>query len=1313
MNPEELRILAEMLMKDARTAEKLRFQQHEAFRLKTSAASLESARKRGDVRAATRIGEEVKATIERIRAGRRAVEVNPEFPGFADIVPRALPTRRTPTPDEAEVIENQRKALEESRAILAEQLALETPRPGDVERARAALADTEKAIAQWRRERGLDIPIAPVKPPVAPVPPSPPVATGEVEYEVVRLASAFGPETVAGSASTFSEARKIRVEFDRQVREAGQGAIRFKIRARTRPAPPVAPVPPVAPPPPVLSPAWGSVGSDLVLSAPVTVGDRSISLRAIVWKDPAGRIVWQGVAPGYTLGTTVYPASTIREAQLAGQRWIEDVSGAFRTGSLTGESLVPLPPPGPPSPVTGPAPLRPRAPRAPGVTEAVPVAAPPAPPVPAAAGEIPRTPVESSNLAAIGYDAATRTLAIEFRNGGVYNYANVPPIVWEGMQKAESKGQFFLREIKTKPKEYPFTKVASASPGAALRGEVTRTAKPEPTPASPEQAPPRPRAAGEVIPHITVTSSYVASIGYSPETWILEIRFNSGAVTAFHNVPMTVASEMLNAESKGKYFLRKIKPYPKLYPSEIVRGEPAPGMTTLPGEGTGAKVALESRGVTAEDVARVVAIDAGGVAVQWQLVGENRIHVMVERGKAGLRKSMLVPWEGYIERARAGRPVPVEAEALPAAPPSPPEPPKPPAPPGAPAAPEPPPEPSPRWISPRESTIAKFTIEDDKYLRVDDFGKGWQWVVRRFNPALGGNMGPALAEGRAASRTEAQLAAEAAAREIPVLPFPAPSPPFVPPTEAERLEAEAVELEAKAKRSRNEFAKEDYLTKARAKRGYAADLRARDARPLSDLPVPVEWPAPVGEKQIRYNLEFEQGNSNWLRMADVPGGRIEIEQVREDVFDWRVIRYTVEGKEVTVSAGRATGKNALGEARSRSIEADGEFAAMQYAPTWTAPVIPPGGANWTQDLISRFFERHTLPPVGSSGIRQETVIEREFAGDPYTWSVWRYYPRPGGAASVKILVARGFENRLDEAKRLAEMAHFEGAGQLPTVPPRTVPYDVTPPLTMEERIARAEDTARRLDWYAEYSDDYSVVLSGSGGRTMLIKMLNEVPPNEARRIWDTFAPKDIPNPFRMAPVPPAPAPRTETPIGLPAPGVEAPPESIPMTWIESAGEFKSQAVTRSGQFYATIYREGEAGLWRWYAYGGKMQPGAESRMIGRGGAVTRADAEYDAMRAILDVPAEATERIVAPLAWRGATSTEVRMPMEMAETGLPGWSAWIQLQEGAPGARGWNWFVGPDMAPAGTLKWGWTMSAGEAKRMAETEIAKQAARLGR
>lgn len=56
--------------------------------------------------------------------------------------------------------------------------------------------------------------------------------------------------------------------------------------------------------------------------------------------------------------------------------------------------------------------------------------------------------VSSSNLKAVGYDSATKTLEIEFLNGGLYQYSGVHESVYQALMSASSHGQYFDSHIK-------------------------------------------------------------------------------------------------------------------------------------------------------------------------------------------------------------------------------------------------------------------------------------------------------------------------------------------------------------------------------------------------------------------------------------------------------------------------------------------------------------------------------------------------------------------------------------------------------------------------------------------------------------------------------------------------------------------------------------------------------------------------------------------------------------------------------------------------------------------------------------------------
>ena len=60
------------------------------------------------------------------------------------------------------------------------------------------------------------------------------------------------------------------------------------------------------------------------------------------------------------------------------------------------------------------------------------------------------TPIDSTAIARTGYSSAKRTLRLEYRNGRIYDYSDVPPEVYEQLLSADSAGEFVNIEIKPK-----------------------------------------------------------------------------------------------------------------------------------------------------------------------------------------------------------------------------------------------------------------------------------------------------------------------------------------------------------------------------------------------------------------------------------------------------------------------------------------------------------------------------------------------------------------------------------------------------------------------------------------------------------------------------------------------------------------------------------------------------------------------------------------------------------------------------------------------------------------------------------------------
>ncbi len=64
--------------------------------------------------------------------------------------------------------------------------------------------------------------------------------------------------------------------------------------------------------------------------------------------------------------------------------------------------------------------------------------------------------VSSTNISSIGYESESRILEIEFSSGGIYQYLNVPQVIYNELMSASSHGSYFHKYIKDK---YRFLKI--------------------------------------------------------------------------------------------------------------------------------------------------------------------------------------------------------------------------------------------------------------------------------------------------------------------------------------------------------------------------------------------------------------------------------------------------------------------------------------------------------------------------------------------------------------------------------------------------------------------------------------------------------------------------------------------------------------------------------------------------------------------------------------------------------------------------------------------------------------------------------------
>ena len=66
-------------------------------------------------------------------------------------------------------------------------------------------------------------------------------------------------------------------------------------------------------------------------------------------------------------------------------------------------------------------------------------------------------PVQSSNVASVGYDDATQTVFVQFLNVTIYIYKGVPKFEFENLRTAPSVGSYLHRNFKN---VYPYERIS-------------------------------------------------------------------------------------------------------------------------------------------------------------------------------------------------------------------------------------------------------------------------------------------------------------------------------------------------------------------------------------------------------------------------------------------------------------------------------------------------------------------------------------------------------------------------------------------------------------------------------------------------------------------------------------------------------------------------------------------------------------------------------------------------------------------------------------------------------------------------------------
>lgn len=172
----------------------------------------------------------------------------------------------------------------------------------------------------------------------------------------------------------------------------------------------------------------------------------------------------------------------------------------------------------------------------------------------------------SQKIAAVGAKGITSTALYGDTTLEVFSLFD--PVVLEGIKRARAAGMSppttmvppfasrqFERQLKeSTPEEREWLEDRRRAWQAA-EAQVDAIIEPEVEPPTPIRRAPTPK-----IERQPVTSSNLKSVGYDPETRILEIEFQRGQVYHYQGVPQEVYDGLMAAESPGRYFASEIRP---------------------------------------------------------------------------------------------------------------------------------------------------------------------------------------------------------------------------------------------------------------------------------------------------------------------------------------------------------------------------------------------------------------------------------------------------------------------------------------------------------------------------------------------------------------------------------------------------------------------------------------------------------------------------------------------------------------------------------------------------------------------------------
>lgn len=179
--------------------------------------------------------------------------------------------------------------------------------------------------------------------------------------------------------------------------------------------------------------------------------------------------------------------------------------------------------------------------------------------------ELDTVPVKSSLISEIGYDVDMEIVLVELRSGEIFLYLGIVEEVYENFVNSSSAGSFLNRTLKYAG--YRHRKVGKAIKVDST-GNIEVPTGGDSYKASAEQhisdLQNDKTSTNTAIKRQPIVYSYIASVGYDRENETMEVEFSSGAVYQYYHVPEEYCDRLVNINSDGFDVFRELVESPEI-----------------------------------------------------------------------------------------------------------------------------------------------------------------------------------------------------------------------------------------------------------------------------------------------------------------------------------------------------------------------------------------------------------------------------------------------------------------------------------------------------------------------------------------------------------------------------------------------------------------------------------------------------------------------------------------------------------------------------------------------------------------------------